>query len=129
MKKRKKITPFDIVVHIISGFLLLIVLYPLIVVVSSSISDPALVATGKVVLLPKGINLEGYKAVFSDKDIMIGYANTILYGVWYDYQSACYSSGRLCIDKEKALWTQFLYDLVYDYHVFFRRINSNVPFG
>ena len=82
MKKRKKITPFDIVVHIISGFLLLIVLYPLTVVVSSSFSDPALVATGKVVLLPKGINLEGYKAVFSNKDIMTGYANTIFYTVF-----------------------------------------------
>ena len=56
--KRKKITLFDFVVYVISGILLLSVLYPLIVVVSSSFSDPALVATGKVVLLPKGINLE-----------------------------------------------------------------------
>lgn len=81
MKKRKKITFFDIIVHIISGFLLLIVLYPLIVVVSSSFSDPALVATGKVVLLPKGLNIEGYKSVFSNDDIMVGYANTIFYTV------------------------------------------------
>ena len=80
--KKKKITLFDIIVHIISGFLLLIVLYPLIVVLSSSISDPALVATGQVVLLPKGINFEGYKAVFSDKEILIGYANTIFYTVF-----------------------------------------------
>lgn len=80
-KKRKKITLFDVIVHIIATFLLLIVLYPLIVVLSSSVSDPTLVATGKVVLLPKGINLEGYKAVFKDSDIMIGYANTIFYTV------------------------------------------------
>lgn len=82
MRKKKKITLFDIIVHVISGFLLLIVLYPLIVVVSSSFSDPTLVATGKVVLLPKGINLEGYKAVFNNDDIMIGYANTIFYTVF-----------------------------------------------
>ena len=81
MKKRKKITLFDIGVHVIAGFLLLIVLYPLIVVVSSSVSDPALVATGKVVLLPRGLNFEGYKAVFKNPDIMIGYANTIFYTV------------------------------------------------
>ena len=81
-KKKKKITLFDVIVHIISGFLLLIVLYPLIVVVSSSLSDPTLVATGKVILMPKGINLEGYKAVFGDKDILIGYANTIFYTVF-----------------------------------------------
>lgn len=79
--KRKKITLFDIVVYVISGILLLSVLYPLIVVVSSSFSDPNLVATGQVVLLPKGINLEGYKAVFSNNDIMTGYANTIFYTV------------------------------------------------
>jgi len=81
-KKRKKITLFDVVVHIISGFLLLIVIYPLIVVLSSSISEPGLVATGKVILLPKGINWEGYKAVFADKDIMTGYANTFFYTVF-----------------------------------------------
>ncbi len=78
---KKKITFFDIVVHVIAGFLLLIVLYPLIVVLSSSVSDPALVATGEVVLLPKGFNLEGYKAVFRNKDIMVGYANTFFYTV------------------------------------------------
>lgn len=78
----KKITFFDVVVHIISGFLLLIVLYPLIVVLSSSFSNPALVATGKVVLFPKGINLEGYRAVFNNDDIMVGYANTIFYTVF-----------------------------------------------
>ena len=78
---KKKITFFDIAVHAIAGFLLLIVLYPLIVVLSSSVSDPALVATGEVVLLPKGFNLEGYKAVFRNKDILVGYANTLFYTV------------------------------------------------
>ena len=77
--KKKKITLFDIIVHIISGLLVLIVLYPLIVVLSSSFSDPAMVAAGQVVLLPKKINLEGYKAVFGNDDIMIGYVNTIFY--------------------------------------------------
>ncbi|MBR4061207.1 MAG: carbohydrate ABC transporter permease [Lachnospiraceae bacterium] len=82
MKKRKKITLFDVVVHIISGILLVMVLYPLIVVVSSSFSDPALVATGKIVLLPKGINIEGYKALLGNRDIVTGYANAIFYTVF-----------------------------------------------
>lgn len=80
--KKKKFTLFDVIVHIISGFLLLIVLYPLIVVVSSSLSNPGLVATGQVVFFPKGVNLEGYKAVFSDRDIMTGYANTFFYTIF-----------------------------------------------
>ena len=82
MKKRKKIEFFDIVVHIITAFLVVIVLYPLILVLSNSISDPGLVASGQVLLLPKGINFEGYKAIFQSKDIMTGYANTIFYTVF-----------------------------------------------
>lgn len=78
---KKKITLFDFVVYAIATVLLLIVLYPLILVVSNSLSDPVLVASGKVVLFPKGLNLEGYKAVFQDKNLMLGYANTIFYTV------------------------------------------------
>lgn len=79
--RKKRITTFDVVVYIISTLLLLIVLYPLVLVVSNSFSDPSYVASGQVLLLPKGFNFEGYKAVFGAKDIMMGYANTIFYTV------------------------------------------------
>ena len=81
MNRKKKFTLFDFVVYAIATILLIIVLYPLILVVSNSFSDPVLVAGGEVVFLPKGFNLEGYKAVFQDKNIMSGYANTIFYTV------------------------------------------------
>jgi len=82
LKRRlKKITAFDVVVHAIGFFLLAIVAYPLILVLSSSFSDPSLVAQGKVVFFPKGFNLMGYEEVFRNKDIMTGYANTIFYTV------------------------------------------------
>ena len=77
--KKKKIQMFDVVVHIISAFLLVIVLYPMILVISNSLSDPGLVASGKVLFLPKGLNLNGYIEFFHDKNIMIGYANTLFY--------------------------------------------------
>ena len=79
--KKKKIAAFDIVVYSIAIFLLAIVLYPLIVVLSSSVSDPKLVAKGEVIFLPKGFNLKGYVSVFGDKNLMTGYANTIYYTV------------------------------------------------
>ena len=79
--KKKKIQMFDVVVHIISLFLLVIVLYPLILVVSNSLSDSGLVASGKVLFLPKGFNLNGYIEFFHDKNIMTGYANTLFYTV------------------------------------------------
>ena len=80
-KKLKKVTAFDVVVHIIGFFFLASVAYPLIVVLSSSFSNPSLVAQGKVVFFPKEFTLMGYEAVFENKDIMTGYANTIFYTV------------------------------------------------
>lgn len=79
--RRKKITLFDAAVYGISAVMLFLVAYPLVLVLSNSVSDPGLVATGQVVLLPKGINLDGYKAVFQNADIKVGYANTIFYTV------------------------------------------------
>ena len=79
--KKKKIEFFDIVVFLISLILMIIVLYPLILVISNSVSKPAYVSTGQVLLLPKGFTLDGYKAIFQDDSIMVGYANTIFYTV------------------------------------------------
>lgn len=80
-KKRKKITRFDMGIYAAGILLLFIVGYPLLLVLSNSLSSPQLVASGKVLLLPKGINLEGYRAVFEDNSILVGYANTIFYTV------------------------------------------------
>lgn len=59
----------------------LIVFYPLVYMISASISDPKAVASGEMWLWPKGITLEGYKMVFRNTNIWIGYENTIIYTV------------------------------------------------
>lgn len=79
---KKRISLFDIVVHMIALFLLLLVAYPLLLVLVNSISDPGLVAQGKVYLLPKEVNFNGYAYIFKNKDLMIGYGNTIFYTVF-----------------------------------------------
>jgi putative aldouronate transport system permease protein len=58
-----------------------IVLYPLIFILSSSLSNPLEVVKGNVWLFPKDWTLDAYKMVFRDADIMIGYRNTILYAL------------------------------------------------
>ena len=69
----------------INDFLLLIgmiiVLYPLVYIVSSSFSSPAAVAAGRVRLLPIEPTLAGYIAVFEHHAIGIGYMNSIIYTV------------------------------------------------
>ncbi|MBE9918277.1 carbohydrate ABC transporter permease [Paenibacillus donghaensis] len=59
----------------------LIVFYPLVYMISASISDPKYVASGEMWLWPKGITFDGYKRVFENSSIWIGYGNTILYTV------------------------------------------------
>lgn len=85
MKKFKKMSKSDIVfLFIVYATVILIsviILYPLWFVIIASISDPNLVATGEVLLLPKGITFEGFKYIFRDPRIWSGYYNTIRYTV------------------------------------------------
>ena len=83
MKNLKKMGKNDLIflliVHISVVAISIVILYALWFVVIASISDPNMVASGEVLFLPKGLTLEGYKYIFRDKRIWIGYRNTILY--------------------------------------------------
>ncbi|MGG1634972.1 carbohydrate ABC transporter permease [Paenibacillus sp. NRS-1760] len=59
----------------------IVVAYPVIYMISASISDPKLVGSGEMWLWPKGITFEGYQRVFQNSSIWSGYGNTILYTV------------------------------------------------
>lgn len=72
---------FYFAINLIIAILCLLVLYPLVYIVSSSFSSSKAVLAGKVVLLPVDLSVEGYRAVFSNRNIGIGYRNTILYTV------------------------------------------------
>ena len=75
----------DTVYYVISGIimsvLLVIALYPMIFVLSASFSSGDAVSSGRVVLWPVELNLEGYKTVFRNSDILRAYGNTLLYTV------------------------------------------------
>lgn len=79
IKETKRDIIFNIVNYTILSLLLIIIAYPLIFIVSSSFSDPYMVLSGRVWLLPIKPSLEGYKAVFNSKMIWSGYANSIMY--------------------------------------------------
>lgn len=79
MKKRKKLSLFDIGIYVIMVIILFITIYPLYFTIIASFSDAKAVATGKVVWKPIGFNLDAYMHVFAYKDIWRGYANSIFY--------------------------------------------------
>ena len=85
IRVKQKLTFDDRVYYIITDILLIILLviiaYPLIFIVSASFSDPAAVAASRVVLWPVDPSLAGYRAVFSNPNIVRGYGNTIFYTV------------------------------------------------
>lgn len=79
--KTKDDVIYNAVVLTVVTVLLLLVLYPIIYVVSASFSSANAVTTGKVVFLPVDFSIEGYKAVFENKDVLTGYKNTVIYTV------------------------------------------------
>ncbi|MFD0620789.1 MULTISPECIES: carbohydrate ABC transporter permease [Paenibacillus] len=72
---------FTIVNYVILSIVLLIILYPLIYVVSASFSSSYAVLSGKVWLWPVEPSLDGYKAVFKNKNILTGFQNTVFYTI------------------------------------------------
>lgn len=58
---------------------LIVVLYPLIYVVSASLSSPLAVSSGRVWLFPVDFSLRGYQVALGNPQIITGYANSIYY--------------------------------------------------
>ena len=73
----------DKVLNLIIGALLivciLVVAYPVIFIISSSVSSSTAVSNGKVVLLPVDFSLEAYEFVFQYKQIWTGFKNSVFY--------------------------------------------------
>lgn len=72
---------FVIINYALVTLIFLVILYPLVFVVVASISDPYLVLTGEVFLIPKGLQLDTYRNVLNNSMIWTGYLNSILYTV------------------------------------------------
>lgn len=70
---------FLITIHIVLILVAIAVIYPLIFILSSSISSPAAVTSGKVWLWPVDISFKGFKVLFNTPEIITGYANSLFY--------------------------------------------------
>lgn len=70
---------FDIINITLLLFVFFVVAYPLIIVISSSFSNPAAIASGKVWLFPVRFTLDGYKVMFHHKQVWQGTINSVFY--------------------------------------------------
>ena len=90
-KNKKPVNPMDLdsrgdkIFRFFSGLFLLllaaIVLYPVYFIIIASFSDPDAVLSGRVVLWPVDITLDGYMKIMERTDVWLGYRNTIVYTV------------------------------------------------
>jgi len=71
----------NVIIVVILVLACLVSLFPLYYCLVASVSNPSLVATGKVIFWPKDFTLIGYKYVFENENLMRGYLNTFVYTV------------------------------------------------
>lgn len=77
----KNIQLFDSINTLVMLIIMALILYPLIRIFSTSISDSLSVTRGEVIFFPKGFNLDFYKLILSDNTIPLAYWNSIKYAV------------------------------------------------
>lgn len=69
----------DTFIYFVMIMVLLLCLVPFIYMIAVSLSDPDAIVNNEVGLLPKGINFEAYKQIFTYPNFFRAYANTIFY--------------------------------------------------
>lgn len=72
---------FSMITLILIMAIIIIVAYPLYFVLVASVSSPAVVNSGDLLLYPKGFSLIGYNNILGNTKLWAGYANTLFYTV------------------------------------------------
>lgn len=76
---KKRVSSFDIAVTVLVLIITVIIAYPLYFCIIASFSDIHAVVRGETLLWIKDFTTEAYEYVFKEKELWIGYRNTIFY--------------------------------------------------
>ena len=68
-------------IYFVLFFILILILYPLLHILSASISDSDAVIAGRVSIFPIEPTLIAYKTIFQSPDVLMGYGNSIFYTI------------------------------------------------
>ena len=98
---------FNTVVLLLIAF---VCAYPLYYVLCASFSDPgALMRHNGFLWTPLEFNLGGYELVLANKEIYIGYMNTIIYVVGGSFFSVVFTLiGGFCLSRKDLLWKNII---------------------
>lgn len=104
---------FYAVNYIVLSLIAAITLYPFLYVFASSISSPEAVVTGEVLLFPKEITFEAYRAVFKEKLLWTSYGNTIFYTIFGTMVSMVLTvCGSYALSKRRLMGRKFFNILI-----------------
>lgn len=79
-KKRRRTEALDVITHLLLLSLTVIILYPVINVVSVSMSSPEAIIRG-ISFFPREINFRAYEAIFKAGNVLRGFNNSVFYTV------------------------------------------------
>ena len=79
MRYRSSERMVDACINVLLILIGIMVIYPIWFVFIASVSAPDAIANGKVIFWPKGFTLDGYKILLENKNVWIGYKNSIVY--------------------------------------------------
>jgi len=110
---------FTITNYVVLCLFLVTVAYPLIYVVSASLSNPSAVISGRMWLWPVDFTFEGYRAVFDNSRILTGFKNSAFYTVVGTFVSvvltilAAYPLSRRDLTGRGPIMFLFLFTLLF----------------
>ena len=70
---------FNYFLRVILAVICIVIVYPLYYVLVASVTDPVVVSSGKALLYPEKLYLDGYRTIFGYPLFWVPYKNTILY--------------------------------------------------
>lgn len=79
MVGEKKWTLFTVFNTLLLSLVFIVTVYPIVYIIAVSFSDSGYILQNKVILWPRGFNIEAYKEILSSTRIPKAYLNTILY--------------------------------------------------
>ena len=116
---------FGIVTYFLATLFMLVCAYPLIYVLSASISNPALIVSGKIILLPKEIQFRAYEAVFKSEDVLLGYKNAVFYAFAGTAINIVLTTAGAYVLSRPDLWGRTAITFLISFTMFF----SSLPFS
>jgi putative aldouronate transport system permease protein len=80
--KTPKTIAYYTCIDIVMFLVLLICLVPFLYIIAASLSSSEAIVNGEVFIIPRGVNLQAYRQIFSYPNFFRAYGNTIFYTVF-----------------------------------------------